>query len=261
MTTSRTAVVAEVPDVRGRVVVGGAAADAVLRVGGVLQRRAREARIVDAEAQRLLAAVRELGDEGIVGVDDERRGGRGAPRSLPASARRCARARRSGRAGRERGCRARRREGERGASARAARTRRPRAGRDRHPAPREASRRSRRRGSRPSCSRRAGSASRGSARASRWSSSCRSSPRRRRRRPAAALRACRQRPGSTFQRSFPGKRRATAAAGGPRQAPDQAGGGCLDRQAGSHAPRAYPAAVARPGSPRSGPTCTSHKMI
>src|SRR5581483_11405191 len=43
---ARAAVVTEVPDVGRGVVVGRAAADAVLRVGGVLQRRARDAGIV-----------------------------------------------------------------------------------------------------------------------------------------------------------------------------------------------------------------------
>ena len=71
-------------DVRGGVGVRLAAAHAVLRVGRVLERRPREAGIVDPEAERAAPSVREIGDERIVGVDDEGRGGgeardRGAP--------------------------------------------------------------------------------------------------------------------------------------------------------------------------------------
>ena len=72
----RAAVVAEVADVGRGVVIGLAAADAVLRVGRMLQRRPCEPWIVDAEAQRTGPPVREIGDERIVGVHDEGRGGR-----------------------------------------------------------------------------------------------------------------------------------------------------------------------------------------
>ncbi len=49
MAARRAAVVAEVPDVGRGVVVGRAAAHAVLRIGGVLERRAGDPWVVDAE--------------------------------------------------------------------------------------------------------------------------------------------------------------------------------------------------------------------
>ena len=70
VTAVRAAVVAEVADVRGRVCVRRAAADAVLRVGGMLKRRPRVTRIVDAEAKRTLSPLGEVGNDGVVGVHD-----------------------------------------------------------------------------------------------------------------------------------------------------------------------------------------------
>ena len=63
---------AEVPDVRGVEHVRRTAADAVLRVGCVLEPTAGARGVVDAEAQDMLATVGERGDERIVGVGDER---------------------------------------------------------------------------------------------------------------------------------------------------------------------------------------------
>ena len=106
---SRAAVVAEMADIHRRVLVRCAAAHAVLRVGGVLEARSRLSRVVEPEANRARAPVGEIGDDGIVGVHDER-GRRGELRRSPlASAPRRSRARRSGRAGRETGSRASRR--------------------------------------------------------------------------------------------------------------------------------------------------------
>ena len=67
------AVGAEVADVDGLVAVRMAAADAVLRVGGVRERRSRARRVVDAEPDHGLAVVGERGDERVVGVDGENR--------------------------------------------------------------------------------------------------------------------------------------------------------------------------------------------
>ena len=69
----RAAVVAEVTDVRGRELVRRAAANAVLRVGGVLQLRAGMSWIVEPEANRTWPSVGEVRDDGVVRVDDERR--------------------------------------------------------------------------------------------------------------------------------------------------------------------------------------------
>ena len=66
-------VVAEMTDVGRLVEVGRAAADAVLRVGGVLQCRPSVPRIVQPEAQRSRRPFGEIGNHGVVGVDDERR--------------------------------------------------------------------------------------------------------------------------------------------------------------------------------------------
>ena len=74
MTARLAAVGPEVPDVDGVVAVGVAAANAVLRVGRVLEPRSRAAWVVDAEEQRPLAPIGESADEGVVGVRDERRG-------------------------------------------------------------------------------------------------------------------------------------------------------------------------------------------
>ena len=66
------AVVAEVADVRRRVLVRRAAAQAVLRVGGVLERRPGEPRIVEPEDGRRVVCAREVGDLRVVAVHDER---------------------------------------------------------------------------------------------------------------------------------------------------------------------------------------------
>ena len=133
----RAAVVAEVADVRGGVVVRRPAADAVLRVGRVLERRPRRARIVEAED----AAPRR----------DPRRARRPAdrPRSrrarlrgqrrdgARASARRPAPARRSGRAGRGTGCRGRARAAAAARATSGSAPRRPRRARARASGARE----------------------------------------------------------------------------------------------------------------------------
>src|SRR5204863_5182978 len=69
----RAAVLAEVADVRGGVLVRGSTADAVLGVGRVLQRRPRDRRIVDAEDDRARAVAGELADLRVVAVQDEGR--------------------------------------------------------------------------------------------------------------------------------------------------------------------------------------------
>ena len=70
---ARTAVVAEMADVGGGELVRPAAADAMARVGGVLERGSRLAWIVEAERDRVLAQVREIADLRIVAVHDQRR--------------------------------------------------------------------------------------------------------------------------------------------------------------------------------------------
>ena len=70
------AVRAEVRDVGGVVPVRVTAADAVLRVGRVLQRGASTPRVVDPEQDDAVAALRERGDERVVGVRHQRRLGR-----------------------------------------------------------------------------------------------------------------------------------------------------------------------------------------
>ena len=83
---SRAAVVAEVTDVGGLVLVGGAAAHAVLGVRRVLKRRPSMTGIVDAEPKNALASHREVTDDRIVRVDDEGgvlgQGGDGRPPAL-----------------------------------------------------------------------------------------------------------------------------------------------------------------------------------
>ena len=78
----RAAVVAEMPDVRGGVVVRRAAAEAVLRVGRVLQRRASDARVV--EPEHAAAGAGERADLRVVAVHDELRVGEGGDRLAPA---------------------------------------------------------------------------------------------------------------------------------------------------------------------------------
>ena len=111
------AIVAEVADVGGGEVVRRSAAEAVLRVGRVLEMRPGVARVVEAEAERRRASVGEIRRRRVVRVHDERRVDGKARRRRRASARRRARARRSGRAGRGRGCRGRRTRGRIRASA------------------------------------------------------------------------------------------------------------------------------------------------
>ena len=105
MVAARAAVVAEMADVRGGVVVRRAAADAVLRVGRVLQRRAGARAGRRGRRRRCPRAPRP--PRRAAGRRRCRRAapppaGRPSPR---ASARPRARARRTGRAGRGRGCR------------------------------------------------------------------------------------------------------------------------------------------------------------
>ena len=190
----RAAVVAEVPDVRGRVVVRRSAADAVLRVGGVLEGRPGDSRVVEAVHRRQAVLGRERSR--AAGRRRSRRAWRPrrARRRRRATARRRARARRSGRAGRGRGCRGRPPAGGRAGSPPAGPPRRPRGDRARRRRRRGGSRRRPRRGSRRSGCAPAGTAAGGSRPPSPRSSSCRSSPRRRRRRPAAGPRAGRSRP-------------------------------------------------------------------
>jgi hypothetical protein len=69
----RAPVVAEVPDVRGGVLVRRPAADAVLRVGCVLEGRACHARVVEPERDAPRMRVADGGELWIVGVDHEPR--------------------------------------------------------------------------------------------------------------------------------------------------------------------------------------------
>ena len=177
LVAARAAVVAEMADVRGRVVVGRPARAAVLRVGGVGEAVARDRGVVDPEPERLGAAARDVGR------------GAGRRRSRPstprdrgrrprcASARRCARARRSGRAGRGRGCRDRRPAAGCGRRCRETRPRRPRRARGRPRRRRGAPTPHPRRDSRPRGCARASRGLRRSPRPSRRSSSSRWSPR------------------------------------------------------------------------------------
>ena len=75
VTARGAAVIAEVSDVRRRVLVRRPAADAVLGIGGVLQRRLRAARIVDAEDDCVRPRAREVSDLRIVAVDRKSGGG------------------------------------------------------------------------------------------------------------------------------------------------------------------------------------------
>src|SRR5205814_7174083 len=75
MAAVRTAVVPQVADVDSGVVVRRAAADAVLRVGRVLEGRPGPPRVVEPEDRRAGAGARELADLRVVAVDDERRVG------------------------------------------------------------------------------------------------------------------------------------------------------------------------------------------
>src|SRR5512133_4334414 len=83
MAAGGTAVVAEVPDVRSAVLVPRPAANAVLRVGRVLERRARAGGIVDAEHDGVGTVTRELAHQRIVAVQRERRVRRQGPDRLP----------------------------------------------------------------------------------------------------------------------------------------------------------------------------------
>ena len=178
MTAGRAAVVAEMADVRGRILVRGTAADAPLRVGRVLQLRRGVPGVVEAENDRT----------GPFRSDRRRAGGRrrwprasrrkGAHRPSRASAGPPARAPRNGRAGLGTGSRARPRAARRASTPPAGPPRPPRTaparrrGRPRAPRPR------RRRGSRRHGCAPAAPRAPGSARPSRPWSSCRSSPRR-----------------------------------------------------------------------------------
>ena len=72
---ARAAVVAEMADVRGRVVVGRPARAAVLRVGGMGEALAGDGGVVDPEPERLGTAARDVGQEWVVGVHDRPRRG------------------------------------------------------------------------------------------------------------------------------------------------------------------------------------------
>ena len=89
-----------------------AAAAAVLGVEGVLQLRQRLRVVLDAEvddplARALVGVAAEVGDQRVVGVEDEARCARPGPRPSSPTRRPAPPSRRSGRAGRGRGCRAR----------------------------------------------------------------------------------------------------------------------------------------------------------
>ena len=113
--------------------VGVPAAAAVLGVEGVLELRQRLRGVVDAEvddalARALLGVAAEVGDQRVVGVEDEARCARRARRPPSPTRRPAPPSRRSGRAGRGRGCRARSARGRAGRRPAAARPRRPRTG-------------------------------------------------------------------------------------------------------------------------------------
>src|SRR5262249_4965160 len=72
VTAGRAPVITEVSDVCRRVLVGRSAADAVLRVRSVLQRRMRTTLVVDAEDHGCWTLPREVADLRVVAVDDER---------------------------------------------------------------------------------------------------------------------------------------------------------------------------------------------
>ena len=73
MIASRAAIVAEVPYIRRRVQIRRAAANAVLRVRGMLKGGSRMSRVVETEPESTLATVGEVGYDRIVGVHDEKR--------------------------------------------------------------------------------------------------------------------------------------------------------------------------------------------
>ncbi len=73
MTAGGAAVVAEVPDVCRRVVVGRAAAQAPLRVRGVLELRRGPSRVIQAEDDAARTVARQVAHLWIVAVDDELR--------------------------------------------------------------------------------------------------------------------------------------------------------------------------------------------
>jgi hypothetical protein len=73
MATAWTAVVTEVAHVRGCIGIRRATTDAVLRIGGVLKRRAGDRRVVDPKAKRPFPALGERSDQWVVGVDDQER--------------------------------------------------------------------------------------------------------------------------------------------------------------------------------------------
>ena len=127
----RAGVVPEVADEGPLVVVGVAAAAAVLGVERVLELGQRLRGVLDPEvddplAAALLGVAAEVGDQRVVGVEDETRSGRPARRPSSPTRRRGSRSRRSGRAGRGRGCRARSGSGRAAPRPSAARPRRPR---------------------------------------------------------------------------------------------------------------------------------------
>ena len=72
---ARAAVVAEMADVRGCIVVGRPARAAVLRVGGMGEALAGDGRVVDPEPERLGTPARDVGQEWVVGVHDRPRRG------------------------------------------------------------------------------------------------------------------------------------------------------------------------------------------
>ena len=101
----RAVVAAQVAEVDRVVDVRSAAAAAVLGVRRVRHALQRDAVVLDADVEHAGAVAAEVGDERVVGVQDERGARRGRRRRRP-SGRRSSRARRSGRAGRGRGWRA-----------------------------------------------------------------------------------------------------------------------------------------------------------
>ena len=205
MAASGAAVVAEMADVGRGVRVGRAAADAPLRVGRVLQLGRGVARVVEPENHGTRPFSGDLPELRVVAVGHEQRLRREAARHLAPALGQRARARRSGRAGRETGCRARRPAARRASPPRAARPRPPRTAPARHPGRRRAPRRRRRRGSRRRGCAPAAPTARGSARPSRPSSSCRWSPRRAPSPAAAAPRGGRPRPDPASRAACPGK--------------------------------------------------------
>src|SRR5262249_7683599 len=65
---ARTAIVAEVTDVRGGIVVRRTAADAVLRVGSMLQGRAGDTRVVETKRDAACVRLADRGELRVVGV-------------------------------------------------------------------------------------------------------------------------------------------------------------------------------------------------